>query len=490
MTCEPALKLRRASCGGKERLRCWSLPSSPSSLSSLFDIAYAHEGQVQAGRGNALPCSGAGQCIAVQRRECDGTADDDGGVRNRDDDGVYCRCMEVYCNCIEVYCINLEVYSCLHLLSLPSLGPPGACCRCSMPPQAATSAQLPLKKIIGCCAAFLGLPMNPTTAGSIAAVLLVVLLAAPSVAQMPCYSPPSTEPPCPDLSAANAARSAAENAVAAAAANRQAAHNAAKTAKENSNANLISILNAKVTENTKKLQEAKKKSDEIVRDVQKAADEAAESAKDAAKTKDEATNTVMLEIRPTWRPGCSDSLNKLHGAKSAGAQMEGALNSCAVGAGLLAFQMIAAGDACSGSVDACNDIKKKQDEAQSDLAKIKANNKAGDDADVDVFVNMVFANGLLGECATAAGDAALYAASAAGDLAAALQDQANGDRLYLQHTPRTQKRYRRLAPNVLHMSRSWWRHSIWSRLTEKWQMLGLQLPHATRRLQPLLNATK
>ena len=272
--------------------------------------------------------------------------------------------------------------------------------------------------------------MKPTAAVSIAVALLVMLLASPSVAQDPCYSPPSIEPPCPDLSAANAARSAAENAVAAAAANRQAAHNAAKTAKENSNANLISILNAKVTENTKKLQEAKKKSDEIVRDVQKAADEAAESAKDAAKTKDEATNTVMLEIRPTWRPGCSDSLNKLHGAKSAGAQMEGALNSCAVGAGLLAFQMIAAGDACSGSVDACNDIKKKQHEAQSDLAKIKANNKAGDDADVDVFVNMVFANGLLGECATAAGDAALYAASAAGDLAAALQDQANGDRLY------------------------------------------------------------
>jgi len=325
--------------------------------------------------------------------------------------------------------------------------------------------------------------MKLTPTGSVAIALLLVMLAATSVADEtqpcsyaapscdppmqnppcyftqlpscdtpppmtspPCYSPPSTDPPpsscysepstapptttCPDLTDWYAA-------VATAAANAQAAANARfvnnageRQAKNTGHDQLTRGLNAEVTEKTDKLSEAKRKSDEIVTEVNTAANEAADSAREAASTKEECTRTVMLEMHPTWRPGCSESLNNLDADVSAGSQMGGALDFCANSASVLASYMIKAGDACEGNIDACNDIQNSRAEAQQDLHTIDNKGREGHGADGEVMVNMILANGLMGECASAADSAAAFATSAAGCMAAALQDQANGEIYY------------------------------------------------------------
>jgi len=282
--------------------------------------------------------------------------------------------------------------------------------------------------------------MKLTPAESVSIALLVVLLAATSVAQSPpwtsapfCYSPSSTAPPtttCPDLADGDAARAAAAAAAAAADQKRIEDHNAEIQAEEAKQLPLKNGLDQKVKENSDKLHEAEKKADEIVGEVQKAADEAADSAREAAKTKEECFNTVMLEMRPVYMTGCAEPLDKLRAASSAGSQMETTLNFCAGGAGLLAFHMIQAGDACASNIDACNDVQKKAEEAKPDLAKIKDKDREGGSAYNDVLLNLIFANGLNAECASAADSAAKAAISAAADIAAALQDQANGDKFY------------------------------------------------------------
>jgi len=225
------------------------------------------------------------------------------------------------------------------------------------------------------------------------------------------------------------ARTATYAAATTANANFQVAYEAKVTETNGLHAGLKSALGTRVSDRKGRLEEARRISREIVSDVQKAANEAANSAREAAATAEEVTRTVMLEIRPTYSE-CMITMGKLTSASQQAASFTGALDSCANGANLLAFQMIGVGNTCSAGLGPCNDVQSKRDEARPESSIISGHVDSGSLAMSLVTVNMWAANGHMSECQTAATKAADAANSALGDVRAAEQDQRNGEIYY------------------------------------------------------------
>ena len=199
-----------------------------------------------------------------------------------------------------------------------------------------------------------------TCGDAIALSLLLVLLAASSLAQMP--GEPGYCNPWDAIQALDNARQATYDAATNANANFQVTYEAKVSETNGLHAGWKSALSTRVTFRQGRLEEARRKSREIVSDVQRAANEAANSAKEAKATSEEVTRTVMLEIRPTYSE-CMNTMGRLTSASRQAASFTGTLDSCANGANLLAFQMIGAGDTCSAGLGPCNDVQRKRDEA-------------------------------------------------------------------------------------------------------------------------------